>query len=169
MKNNRLFKVILGVMITSFIFVLCFGLSNIYAAEEAAEEAAKENTSVITSALEWLNQIDAEAVKGWLGGLIAYLGANILVILALVIKVIMNKSKEYKQTQFYQELITKMDADHQKKVEELIESFNDKLDDVQASVNETIVNLDEKKKEEAKTNIEVLKKNLDDIKVDLEK
>lgn len=169
MKNNRLLKVILGVMITSFIFVLCFGLTVVYGAEEVAEETTKESTSVITSALEWLNQIDAAAVKGWLGGLIAYLGANILVILALVIKIIMNKSKEYKQTQFYQELITKMDTEHQKKVEDLMQEFIDKLDGVQASVNDTIATLDEKKKEEAKTNIEVLKKNLDDIKVDLEK
>lgn len=171
MKNNRLFKVILGVAITSFIFALCFAFGGVFAAEEVAatEETTEEATGVIVSALDWFKQIDAEAVKGWLGGLIAYLGANILVILALVIKIIMSKSKEYKQSQFYQELITKMDADHQKKVEELIESFNTKLDGVQASLNDTIVNLDEKKKEEAKTNIEVLKKNLDDIKVDLEK
>ena len=51
----------------------------------------------------------------------------------------------------------------------MMQEFIDKLDGVQASVNETIESLDEKKKEEAKTSIEVLKKNLDEIKVEVEK
>ena len=55
------------------------------------------------------------------------------------------------------------------KYEDMMQEFIDKLDGVQASVNDTIESLDEKKKEEAKTSIEVLKKNLDEIKVEVEK
>ena len=130
------------------------------------QEEVKED---VKSALAWFKSLDAESVKGWLVAIASYLSANALVLLALVIKLVLSKTKEYKQDKFYQELKAKMDAEHQKEMEDLMEELNQKLVDVQASVNNTIASLDEKKKEEAKTNIELLKKNLDEIKVDLEK
>ena len=169
MKNNRLFKVLLGGMIASFILVFAFTFTGVcFAAEEVAAETT-EATTKIQSALDWLKQISAEDLKGWFIGFITFLGANATIFLGVGIALIKAKTSKIQQSQFYEDLKAKMVAEHQTKMENLFNDFNAKLDDVQASLKDTIANLDEKKKEEAKNNIAVLKNELDNIKVDLEK
>ena len=163
MKNNRLFKILLGGLITSFLLVMCFTFTLTFA-EEATEEESK-----IQTAIEWVKTWSVNDLKGWIIGAFSFLGVNATVLFGLAISLIRTKVKEHKQSEFYKELIAKLDAEHQKKVEDMMQEFIDKLDGVQASVNDTIESLDEKKKEEAKTSIEVLKKNLDEIKVEVEK
>ena len=163
MKNNRLFKILLGGLITSFLLVLCFTFTLTFADEVNEEESA------VQTAIEWVRTWSVDDLKGWIIGAFSFLGVNATVLFGLAISLIRTKVKEHKQSEFYKELIAKLDADHQAKVEDMMQEFIDKLDGVQASVNDTIESLDEKKKEEAKTSIEVLKKNLDEIKVEVEK
>ena len=143
--------------------------------EEETTEQETENQEVeqvkqdVKNALDWFKSLDAEAVKGWLIGLAAYLGANILVVLFLAVKLILSKTKEYKQTELWNQVIAKMDAEHQEKVENLIKDFNSQLADLQNTLKEELNKLDDEKKQVAKNNIAILKDNLNDIKVDLEK
>ena len=163
MKNNRLFKILLGGLITSFLLVLCFTFTLTFADEVNEEESA------VQTAIEWVRTWSVDDLKGWIIGAFSFLGVNATVLFGLAITLVRTKVREHKQSEFYKELITKLDVEHQEKVEKMMQEFIDKLDGVQASVNETIESLDEKKKEEAKTSIEVLKKNLDEIKVEVEK
>lgn len=137
--------------------------------EETTEQEQEEIKQEVKNALDWFKSLDAEAVKGWLIGLASYLGANVLVLLALVIKLILSKTKEYKQTELWNQVVAKMDAEHQEKVENLIKEFNTKMETLQNELKEEINKLDDEKKQVAKNNIAILKDNLNDIKEDLEK
>ena len=163
MKNNRLFKILLGSLIASFLLVLCFTFTLTFADEVNEEESA------VQTAIEWVRTWSVDDLKGWIIGAFSFLGVNATVLFGLAITLVRTKVREHKQSEFYKELITKLDVEHQEKVEKMMQEFIDKLDGVQASVNDTIESLDEKKKEEAKTSIEVLKKNLDEINVEVEK
>ena len=143
--------------------------------EEETTEQETENQEVeqvkqeVKNAFEWFKSLDAEAVKGWLIGLVVKSGVDALVLLFFVVKLILSKTKEYKQTELWNQVIAKMDAEHQEKVENLIKDFNSQLEDLQNTLKEEINKLDDEKKQVAKNNIAILKDNLNDIKVDLEK
>ena len=167
--KNRLIKVLVGGVIASFILVLCFTFMGVFAAEEeVVEEATTEATTKVQSAIDFLRSMSVDDLKGWMAGAIAYLSANIITFAGIGIAFIRAKVKNYQTDEKYKEIIAKMDADHQAKVEDLIQSFNKKLDEAQSSINETIASLDEKKKTEAKANMEELKKSLSEIKVVLD-
>lgn len=139
------------------------------------EEQETENQEVeqvkqeVKNALDWFKSLDAEAVKGWLIGLVVKSGVDALVLLCFVVKLILSKTKEYKQTELWNQVVAKMDAEHQEKVENLIKEFNAKMETLQNELKEEINKLDDEKKQVAKNNIAILKDNLNDIKVDLEK
>lgn len=137
--------------------------------EQPTEQEQEEIKQEVKNALDWFKSLDAEAVKGWLIGLVAYLGANILVLLFFIVKLILSKTKEYKQTELWNQVVAKMDAEHQEKVENLIKEFNTKMETLQNELKEEINKLDDEKKQVAANNIAILKDNLNDIKVDLEK
>ena len=143
--------------------------------EEETTEQETENQEVeqvkqeVKNALDWFKSLDAEAVKGWLIGLVVKSGVDALVLLYFVVKMILAKTKEYKQTELWNQVIAKMDAEHQEKVENLIKDFNSQLADIENTLKEEINKLDDEKKQVAKNNIAILKDNLNDIKVDLEK
>lgn len=137
--------------------------------ETEQPEEQEEVKQDIKNALDWFKSLDAESVKGWLIGLASYLGANVLVLLALVIKLVLSKTKEYKQTEFWNQVVAKMDQEHQEKVEKLVEEFNAKMVELQGDLKQEIAKLDDEKKKVAANNIAVLKDNLNEIKVDLEK
>lgn len=134
--------------------------------EQPTEEEVKQD---IKNALDWFKSLDAESVKGWLVAIASYLGANILVLLALAVKLILGKTKEYKQTEFWNQVVAKMDKEHQDKVEKLIEEFNAKMEALQDDLKQEMAKLDDEKKKVAQNNIAVLKENLNTIKEDLEK
>ncbi len=137
--------------------------------QEQEQPTEEEVVEKVNSALAWLKQIDAESVKGWLIAIASYLGANILVLLALVIKLVLSKTKEYKQTEFWNQVVAKMDQEHQEKVEKLVEEFNTKMVELQDDLKQEMAKLDDEKKKVAANNIALLKDNLQDIKEDLEK
>ena len=177
MKSNKLIKVILGSIIASFIFVVCFFAfsGNAYAAEEVATattQAADTTTDTaikVKSAVDWLKSLSMDDLKGWLATGIAFLVTNATIILGLAIALIKLRVSQVQKSNAYESLKAKMDVDHQEKMESLIKEFNSKLDGCQVSINETIASLDEKKKEEAKTSIATLQEKLKDIKVEVEK
>ena len=137
--------------------------------EQPQEEEQEEVVEDVKSALAWFKSLDAESVKGWLIAIASYLGANVLVLLALVIKLVLSKTKEYKQTEFWNQVVAKMDQEHQEKVEKLVEEFNAKMVELQDELKQEMAKLDDEKKKVAANNIAVLKDNLNTIKEDLEK
>lgn len=138
--------------------------------EETTETTEQEEVKKdIQTAFDWLKQIDAESVKGWLVAFVVTVGVAALIIAVLVVALILAKTKNYKQTELYNQVVTKMDAEHQKKMEEKADEFNKGLAGLQETLKQEIVKLDDEKKEVARNNIAILKTNLDDIKEDLEK
>jgi len=180
MKSNKLIKILLGSIIASFIFVVCFFAfsGNAYAAEEVATATtqatattseATDTATKVKSAVDWLKSLSMDDLKGWLATAIAFLVTNATIILGLAIALIKLRVSQVQKSNAYESLKAKMDVDHQEKMESLIKEFNSKLDGCQVSINETIASLDEKKKEEAKTSIATLQEKLKDIKVEVEK
>lgn len=179
MKNKIVKLFILGSVITSFLFVLFFGF-NVNAEENAEpqeettqevveptqEEVKEEETNGF---IEYFKDWKVEDIKAWVVVIMSKLGIDAATLLVLVIYIIRLRLKNIKEDEKYQALKTKLDVEHQKQVEDLMNEFNEKLAEIQASVIDTIKAQDEAKKEEIKGNISVLKNQLDNIKADIEK
>lgn len=171
MKKNILFKVLLGLSIVSTVvgLVLVFGLNNlIYAAEETAEET-QEAQNTFQSAIDCIKSWSVDDLKGLIIGAFSFLGVNSAIFLSMAIALIKIRLTKVQQDKFYTELKAKLDAEHQKEVDDLLKSIDTKLTESQNIILDEVKNLDEKKKAEAESNIEVLKNNLENIKVELEK
>ena len=177
MKKNLIKLFILGSVITSFLFVLFFGF-NVNAEEvENTEPTTQEQVNEVVddvqeetnSVFEYFKSWTASDIKAWIGVLAAKLGIDTLTILGLVFYFIRVKVRESRQTEFYKELITKLDAEHQKKVEDLIAEFDSKLEEVQNAVVDTLNAQDEAKRKEAEANLDTLKAQIEAIKTDIEK
>lgn len=166
MKSNKLLKFFIGGMITSFLFVLAFTFTSVFAAEG---ETASEEQGAIQTAIEWLKTWSIDDLKGWIIGVFSFLGINTTIILTLAIALIRGKITKINDSKFYKELEAKLNAEHQKKMEDFIKSVDDKLSENQQLLIDQMNKLDEKKKAEAQANIEVLKTQLEDIKIDVEK
>ena len=182
MKKNFIKLFILGSVITSFLFVLFLGF-NVNAEEvENTEPTTQETTTqeqvndVVDEVQENTNEIieyfkgwTMDDIKAWIGVIATKLGIDTLTILGLVFYFIRVKVRESRQTEFYKDLVTKMDAEHQKKVEDLIAEFDSKLEEVQKAVVDTLNAQDEAKRKEAEQNLDTLKAQIEAIKTDIEK
>lgn len=171
MKKNILFKVLLGLGIVSTIvgLVLVFGLNNlIYAAEETAEET-QEAQNTFQSAIDCIKSWSVDDLKGLIIGAFSFLGVNSAIFLSMAIALIKIRLTKVQQDKFYLELQAKLDEEHKRQLSEAYDQFNTRLEEVQNLLINEVKNLDEKKKAEAESNIETLKANLDNIKVELEK
>lgn len=191
MKKNLIKLFILGSVITSFLFVLFLGVNvnaeEVENTEPTTQETTAENSEVsnneeetetnvvdeiqeeTNSVFEYFKSWTASDIKAWIGVLATKLGIDTLTILGLVFYFIRTKVREAKQTEFYNELITKLDAEHQKKVEDLIAEFDSKLAEVQNAVIDTLNAQDEAKRQEAEQNLDTLKAQIENIKADIEK
>lgn len=171
MKKNIIIKVLLGLSIVSTVvgLVLVFGLNNlIYAAEETAEET-QEAQNTFQSAIDFIRNWSVDDLKGLIIGAFSFLGVNSAIFLSMAIALVKIRLTKVQQDKFYTELKAKLDAEHQKEVDDLLKSIDTKLTESQNIILDEVKNLDEKKKAEAESNIEVLKENLNNIKVELEK
>ena len=187
MKKNLIKLFVLGSVITSFLFVLFLGV-NVNAEEvENTEPTTTENSETLNneeetetnvveeiqeetnSVFEYFKTWTASDIKAWIGVIATKLGIDTLTILGLVFYFIRAKVREAKQTEFYNELIAKLDAEHQKKVEDLIAEFDSKLAEVQNAVIDTLNAQDEAKRQEAEQNLDTLKAQIENIKADIEK
>ena len=191
MKKNLIKLFILGSVITSFLFVLFLGVNvnaeEVENTEPTTQETTDENSEVLNneeetetnvveeiqeetnSVFEYFKSWTASDIKAWIGVIATKLGIDTLTILGLVFYFIRAKVREAKQTEFYNELITKLDAEHQKKVEDLIAEFDSKLAEVQNAVIDTLNAQDEAKRQEAEQNLDTLKAQIENIKADIEK
>ena len=177
MKKNLIKLFILGSVITSFLFVLFLGF-NVNAEEventdpttqEQVNEVVDEVQENTNEIIEYFKSWTMDDIKAWIGVIATKLGIDTLTILGLVFYFIRVKIKEARQTEFYKDLVTKMDAEHQKKVEDLIAEFDSKLEEVQKAVVDTLNAQDEAKRIEAEQNLDTLKAQIEAIKTDIEK
>lgn len=198
MKNKKFVKLfILGSVITSFLFVLFFGV-NVNAEEIETPNTENETTEVVENEtpttdeqtqeqeeqnqeqpveqtnnsngfIEYFSGWSVDNVKAWVVGLIAKTGLDAGVLLVLVIYLLKLRIKNIKDSEKYQELKASLDAEHQKEVERIEKSFDDRLAEIQAYIVDYVKQQDEAKKEEIKGNIATLKTQLDNIKADIEK
>ena len=177
MKKNLIKLFILGSVITSFLFVLFLGF-NVNAEEvedtepttqEQVNEVVDEVQENTNEIIEYFKSWTMDDIKAWIGVIATKLGIDTLTILGLVFYFIRVKIKEARQTEFYKDLVTKMDAEHQNKVEELITEFDSKLEEVQKAVVDTLNAQDEAKRKEAEQNLDTLKAQIEAIKTDIEK
>ena len=110
MKKNTFIKVLIGVVATSFILVMAFLVAGITHAEETTQEATKEASNVV----EWLKTWSIDDIKAWIVVLASKLGIDVTLLFTLAIALIRTKVREARTTEFYKELIAKLDAEHQK-------------------------------------------------------
>lgn len=183
---------VLGSVITSFLLCLFFGFSVNAEEVENTEPTTQEEQPEVqeqetTTTQEEVNQVIDEAqantneiieyfkgwtmgdIKAWISVACTKLGIDTLTILGFVIYFIRSKVKDYKQNEFYKELTSKMDAEHQAKMEELIAEFDFKLEEVQKAVVDTLNQQDEAKRKEAEANLDTLKAQIENLKADIEK
>lgn len=185
MKKNLIKLFILGSVITSFLFVLFLGF-NVNAEEVENTEPTTQETTIETNVqevnevvdevqentneiIEYFKSWTMDDIKAWIGVIATKLGIDTLTILGLVFYFIRVKIKEARQTEFYKDLVTKMDVEHQKKVEDLVAEFDSKLEEVQKAVVDTLNAQDEAKRKEAEQNLDTLKAQIEAIKTDIEK
>lgn len=167
MKNNkRVWK--LFILVSIFTLVLTLSLTLGFQAF-AAEETAQTTQPATEKFIDWVKNLDMSAIRGYAAGLIAYLSGNLLLILGLVIKIVLNKTKEIKTQEFYQNLIAKMDAEHQKKMEEQEARIENKLESISQAVTDELKRQNSEKRINAKESVEQMRKHLDDINIELDK
>lgn len=156
-KKIKLFVVTL-MLTLGFFFCFCFAVLSVSADEgvdtqptTTQEEQPKEDKEEATTddETEKVNQVvdlflnhlkdlkwdEAEAIIGWV---IAYLAANWFVIIGFGISLVYKHTKEVKQSKAFQEAIAKLELENQKKIETLIEEFENKLKEAQEQNNANV-------------------------------
>ena len=168
MKNNkRVWK--LFILVSIFTFVLTMSLTlgfNVFAAEEETAQATQPATEKF---IDWVKNLDMSAIKGYAAGLIAYLSANLLVILGLAIKLVLGKAQQVKNEQFYKELEAKMSEEHKKQMQELADGFTKELESINQTIVDELKRQNSEKRINAKESVEQMRKHLDDINIELDK
>ena len=168
MKNNkRVWKIFTFISIFTFVLAVSLTLGfNVFAAEEETAQAAQAATEKF---IDWVKNLDMSAIRGYAAGLLAYLSANLLLILGLVIKIVLSKTQQIKNEKFYQDLMAKMDAEHKKQMEEQAASFENKLESISNAITDELKRQNSEKRINAKESVEQMRKHLDDINIELDK
>lgn len=172
MRKTSLIKFFITFFVVSFIFtIVCVLGVNALAAEEVVVEATPEESVVEAtgSFVAWLKTLDAENIKAWIIGIIAKLGIDTAFIFSMLIYFVKMKVKEAKQSQFYNDLIAKMDADSQKKIEDITNGFVTKLEELESQVTNEIKKANSEERKLAKENVEKMKEALSEITIGLDK
>jgi len=167
MKNKRVWK--LFILVSIFTLVLTVSLTlgfSVFAAEEETTQTAQPATEKF---IDWVKNLDMSAIKGYAAGLIAYLSANLLVILGLAIKLVLGKAQQIKNEQFYKELEAKMSEEHKKQMQELADGFTKELESINQTIVDELKRQNSEKRINAKESVEQMRKHLDDINIELDK
>ena len=167
MKNKRVWK--LFTLISIFTLVLTVSLTLGFSVFAAEEETAQATQPATDKFIDWVKNLDMSAIKGYAAGLIAYLSANLLVILGLAIKLILGKAQQIKNEKFYQELEAKMSEEHKKQMQELADGFTKELESISNAVTDELKRQNSEKRINAKESVEQMRKHLDDINIELDK
>ncbi len=168
MKNNkRVWKLFILVSIFTFVLTLSLTLGfSVFAAEEETAQATQPATEKF---IDWVKNLDMSAIKGYAAGIIAYLSANLLVILGLAIKLVLGKTQQIKNEKFYQELEAKMSEEHKKQMQELTDGFTKELESINQAIVDELKRQNSEKRINAKESVEQMRKHLDDINIELDK
>lgn len=168
MKNNkRVWKLFILVSIFTLVLTLSLTLGfSVFAAEEETAQATQPATDKF---IDWVKNLDMSAIKGYAAGLIAYLSANLLVILGLAIKLVLGKAQQIKNEKFYQELEAKMSEEHKKQMQDLADDFTKELESINQTIVDELKRQNSEKRINAKESVEQMRKHLDDINIELDK
>lgn len=159
-KSTKLF-IMLGV------FTLVFGIT-IFGLTAHAEGETEQAVGTVEKAIDWIKNLSMADFKGMMIGAISYLSANLLVFVALAIKLIANKTEQVKQSKYHQELMEKLDEEHKKQMLQLEEKVTAELQEVNKSVIDVIKSQNSEKRKQAQDNVEAMKQKIDEIKVEIE-
>ena len=165
MKKNSLLK---KLFITLFVFTLVFGITLISLNTFAATEETAEATSTVEKLVDWLKTVNMADFKAWIIGLCSYFGLSLGTFLFIGIKLVMAKSQSVKQEKFYQELTAKMDEEHKKQMNELVDSFNKKLAESDQAMKDYIKSQNSEKRQQIKSDVDRVKQALGEIDVTLD-
>lgn len=168
MKNNkRVWK--LFILVSIFTLVLTVSLTLGFNVFADGEETAQATQPATDKFIDWVKNLDMSAIKGYAAGLIAYLSANLLVILGLAIKLVLGKAQQIKNEQFYKELEAKMSEEHKKQMQELADGFTKELESINQTIVDELKRQNSEKRINAKESVEQMRKHLDDINIELDK
>ena len=169
--KNKLFKMFLIMGIFALVLALFFNASNllVFAAEseEIANEAV-ENVEVTNTLFNWLQSLNMDDIRSWVAAIFVKLGIDTTLIISCVIYIVRAKIKEAKQTAFYNELLSKLDEKNAKKVEEIAQSFDAKLEKLNNDFSNILKKQNAEKREEAKATVDQARAALSDIKITLD-
>ena len=126
------------VLALGFLFCFCFAFVSVNADEvEDTTTTQPETTEVVETEddgvdsfvdhLKDLKWDEAEAIIGWI---ITYLVANFGIIAFCVIKLVLNKLNETKQSKAFQDALAKLSLEHQEEVKKMIAEFEAQLETV---------------------------------------
>lgn len=128
-----------------------------------------ETTEEDSAFVKWIKSLDTDTVKGWIITLMAKLGIDTAVLFAMLIYFVKSKVKDAKTSKFYNDLISKMDAEHQKELEKVTNEFVTRLEELQAQVTNEIKKANSDERKQAKDNVDKMKAALNEITVELDK
>ncbi len=144
-------------------------------AEEAETTETTADTSdaeavgeQINSLFNWFKKIDMDQVRVWFIAFIGKLVTDTGLILSMLIYFVKSKIKEGKESKYYNELISKLDAEHQKKLEEYLQLVDSKLEENNKAIAAQIKKQNSDERETAKANVDAMKSALEQVKVDLD-
>lgn len=116
-------KFVLGFLVIALGFFFCFCMVSVNAAEDV--ETTTETADLFLNHLKDLKWNEAEAIIGWL---IAYIIANAGIIALFVIKFILGKLREYKNSDAHNKTLEKLDAEHKAEIEAKEKRYEEKLE-----------------------------------------
>ena len=128
-------------------------------------ETAEEDSAFV----KWIKSLDTDTVKGWIITLMAKLGIDTAVLFAMLIYFVKSKVKDAKTSKFYNDLISKMDAEHQKELEKVTNEFVTRLEELQAQVTNEIKKANSEERQQVKDDVAKMKAAMDEITISLDK
>ncbi len=128
-------------------------------------ETAKEDSAFV----KWIKSLNTDTVKGWIITLMAKLGIDTAVLFAMLIYFVKSKVKDAKTSKFYNDLISKMDAEHQKELEKVTNEFVTRLEELQAQVTNEIKKANSEERQQVKDDVAKMKAAMDEITISLDK
>ena len=165
-------KFIIATLVMALGFFFCISMVSVSADEGTGETPTTTETPETTEVVEvedeevdsFLNHLkdlkwdEAEAIVGWI---ITYLVANFGIIAFCIIKLVLNKLNETKQSKAFQDALAKLSLEHQEEVKKMIAEFETQLEAVnensQAFIEEQKAKIQELQSDSTKAIAEELK------------
>ena len=174
---KKLFKL----FVASAMIIGAFLVGTLFFTAHAEELPAEETTTVLVESTEsnttsdtksdfyhWIKSVDFATIKNWAVAFIAKCGIDTSVLIVMLIYFVKTKLNEAKNNEKYQKFKEQLDAEHQKKIEEIETKFNEQLTKLNTILLDTIKKQNSEKREIAKNNVDEMRAALGEIKVNLD-